>query len=91
MTVAVWKFKLEVKDRQSIEMPQGAEILDIQTQNNEICIWALVDIDAKMDVRHFEVWGTGHKHYYEDYKKADYLGSVQTENGKFVWHIFEVY
>ena len=38
----VWKFEL-LQGLNTVSMRQGAEILSVASQNNNICIWAKVD------------------------------------------------
>lgn len=81
------------------------KILCVQTQpdpknpkEDRICIWALVDTSYGLDVkgkqrkgvniRAFHVVGTGH----EFPMMADperYIGTVQLEEGRIVYHVFE--
>ena len=42
----IYKYQLIVTDRQDVQLPEGAEILTIQTQVDTPCLWALVDILA---------------------------------------------
>ena len=39
----IWKFQFENKGMFGLDMPKGAEILTVQTQEGIPCIWALVD------------------------------------------------
>ena len=66
-----------------VEMPKGAQILDIQMQGALIQIWALVDPTAPMEVRRFETAGTG----WTVGEGLWYIKSLQ--DGSYVWHIFE--
>lgn len=43
MSERIWKFKFPINDNVCIDMPIGAEILTVQTQNNTPCIWAIVN------------------------------------------------
>jgi hypothetical protein len=79
-------YKYELKDGRGVEMPIGAKVLTIQTQNGLPYIWALVDTDVECDFRYFTIVGTGH-----DFPEADdftYINTIQ--DGPFVWHIFEL-
>lgn len=67
----------------SMEMPKGAQILDIQMQGALITIWALVDPNAPLEVRRFETAGTG----WTVGEGLWYIKSLQ--DGSYVWHIFE--
>jgi hypothetical protein len=85
MKKSIWKFVLETTDTQQIEMPEGAEILTIQTQNEHPCIWALVDPAAPKRKVTFEILGTGHIIYDKERK---YIGTYQLDNGSLVFHCF---
>lgn len=88
MKKQIWKF--EIKPNQDIiEMPQGAEILTIQNQNGNACIWALVNPENDTEKRHFEVFGTGHNIYYDMGVERKYINTFQLEGGQLVFHLFE--
>ena len=55
----IWKFELKVNDIVHIEMPKGAEILSVNTQNGTPCIWAKVDSKIETEKRSFAIFGTG--------------------------------
>lgn len=84
----IYKYKLPLVFSSTILMPEGAEILAIQIQlhDNEICMWAMVDLNNVMTQRCIETYGTGHE-LPEDIKEHKYIATVQ-QNG-FVWHFFE--
>ncbi len=85
----IFKYKLEITDIQTVEMPEGSVILCIQTQNEEPHIWALVNPNNmfKKD-RTFLIYGTGHTVSTEPNVK--YIGTFQLQIGSFVGHCFEV-
>ena len=85
---SVWKFPLEATDEQSIDMPDGAEILCVQMQGSMPTLWALVDPLAPKVARHFRVAGTGHAIKTFDLPK--YIGTFQLAAGSLVFHVFEV-
>lgn len=82
----IYKYKLYVTDRQTVSMPIGSKILNIQTQKGEPCIWALIDTDNDIEDRKFAIYGTGNEcsSFYEEY-----IGTFQIENGSLVFHVFE--
>ena len=82
----IWKYPLEITDRQNVLMPEGAEILSAQMQRDTLCLWALVNPDAPEQRREIEVLGTGN-HATES--KRRYIATVQMCGGSLVWHIFE--
>ena len=53
----IYKYRIEVTDDQNIEMPVGAKILTVQTQNGVPCIWAMVDPNAEKERVHIRVHG----------------------------------
>lgn len=85
----IWKFELETTDRQKVEMPIGAKILTVQTQNETPCLWALVNPERKeRKERYFEVFGTGHKIPLD--LSREYIGTYQLKGGSLVFHVFEI-
>jgi hypothetical protein len=81
----VWKYQL-VKLINILELPYEARVLCVKEQCGVICLWALVDPQAKPIQRTFRVYGTGQP-IPESY--GEYIGSVQSKNEQFVYHIFE--
>ena len=89
MRSCIYKYLMPDPGRaDSVYMPVGAEILDVQMQNGNIEAWALVDADQYMNKeRTFFTVGTGQLFPYDNVP-IEHLGTVQN-NGK-VWHVFEV-
>lgn len=85
----IWKFDVMVNDSVDIEMPAKAEILSIQTQGGLPRMWALVDPNAEKEMRHFAVFGTGHKHPDEVFDRLVFIGTFQLAGGALVFHLFE--
>lgn len=56
----VYKYQFDMGDWVSLYMPQGAEVLCVQVQSGTPCLWARVDADAPLKIRHFRIAGTGH-------------------------------
>ena len=88
MLKKIFKYQLETTDVQQLEMPQGAEILCIQTQNGIPCIWALVEPNATVTKRAFEIFGTNCN--VPENAKRKYVGTYQLNNGGLVFHCFEL-
>ena len=82
----IWKFELEVTDEQEVEMPQGAQLMDVQEQGGKVCLWAAVDSEAPKEKRTIEIIGTGHP---IDVENVDRVYVASTQQGPFVWHVFE--
>lgn len=83
----IWKFPLAVTDTQRISMPEGAEILTVQLQNEQACLWAIVEPSADKEDRYFEVHGTGNPIHGDMGVERKYIGTFQQP--PFVWHVFE--
>lgn len=81
----IWKYELHpvLKD---IGMPRNAKVLTAAAQGNKICVWAEVDPDEPVDeVRHFEVFGTGHV-----IPKGERLYIGTAFLGAMVFHVYEL-
>lgn len=86
--ITIWKFPLAVTDFQKIDMPKGAQVLTVQRQGEQACIWALVDTDKEYDVRGFWIFGTGNPIEHSD-RLGRYVGTFQALGGALIWHVFE--
>ena len=86
----IFKYTLNVTDKQVIQMPVGAEILKVDTQYNKICIWAMFDRVKEYDTeeRVFEIFGTGNS--FEESDKRNYLDTIQLYDGEQIYHVFEI-
>jgi hypothetical protein len=84
-TLVVWKYPFEVENEFIIRMPRGAQVLAVQAQGNEACLWALVNSDNELEDRKFFVRGTGHPIRLSD---GHYIGTFQLLDGAFVGHLF---
>jgi len=84
----IYKYVLDLKPTTSIKIPAGYEILTIQQQHNNICLWALVDTDSPVIVETFHIIGTGQMFPWEK-TKVKYVNTVQMGNGALIWHIFK--
>jgi hypothetical protein len=84
----IWKYILEPKKTNNIQLPISAEILSVQNQNEKICIWVKLETDALKINRMFAVLGTGWE------VESDYdlwfIGTVQLNHGILVFHVFEM-
>ncbi len=80
----IFKYTLFVTDEQEVGMPDGAHVLSAQMQGDQLCIWALVDSEARTVNRNVRIFGTGRPVNIEG--NWQFAGTVQ--EGPFVWHIF---
>ena len=90
MKKTIWKFVLQAKDDNIIQMPKNAEILTVQMQGGVACMWALVHPEAKKEPRHFEIFGTGHPISYGIDVNRIYIGTCQLVGGDLIFHVFEI-
>jgi hypothetical protein len=86
MNMRIFKWEIEVTDKQTLMMPAGAKLLDVQIQNAKCCIWALCDQNAEKEPRHLEIYGTGNP-IPDDPGK--YIATFQMHGGSLVFHAFE--
>lgn len=88
--ITIWKFILDPHNLK-LEMPVAAEILSVQAQHDNICLWAKVDPTAEKIARHFDVFGTGSTETPDDpigtFRR--YVGTVMLDQGSLVFHIYE--
>lgn len=83
----IWKFPLLLQGINHIDMPEGAEILHFNIQEDKPTIWALVNAQRESVSRKFQLVGTGHELIEEDDEPAIYVGTCF--QGPFVWHLFK--
>lgn len=83
----IWKWQIEVTDRQTVMMPAGAKLLDVQMQNGKCCMWALCDQNAPKEPRYLATYGTGNP---VPDNAGEYIATFQMCEGTLVFHVFEV-
>lgn len=82
---SIWKWPLELTDRQEMMMPVGARVITAQIQAGKVTIWAEVNEQAKRRSRAFWIIGTGNPFPQE--VALVYIASVQMP--PFMWHVYE--
>lgn len=89
MKQVIWKYKLEMKDRQELKLPRGAKLLSAIDQRGKVVLYALVDPDPKVPkmVRIIKMFGTGNQCDFADFQ-GTFLGTVKLVSGGFVIHVF---
>ena len=84
----IFKYTLDVKGTQAIEMPTGAKILTVQTQHGHVQLWALVNkLEPMRETRNIAVYGTGNP---TPENCGEYIATFQLHDGDLVFHVFEV-
>jgi len=83
----IWKYESNVNSVMLFRMPEGAEILSVQSQDDfTVCFWALCEPARPETIRALFAYGTG-RPVSED--TGRYIGTVQLEKGKLAFHFFE--
>lgn len=86
----IYKYPIELRDVQFLEVPKRSQLLTAQLQHGRICIWAIVSTEEKeTETRRIEIHGTGNPVAPGEsiiFGLCHHLGSVQQEG--FVWHVF---
>ncbi len=86
----IWKYKLGVINSQIIVMPSDAQLLSVQVQNDQPCLWALVDPKkAEVEDRTIEIVGTGQEIHYDMGNAISFIDTFQLSGGALVFHVFE--
>lgn len=83
----IYKYELEVKGVQVLEIPEGAIIRCVQVQFGVPCLWAEVDSRSPKEKRTIEIFGTGHDIPAE--LRLSYISTFQMDSGALVFHAYE--
>lgn len=90
MEKTIWKYPFDVNDVVKLTIQKNAEILTLQTQQGQPCLWALVDPKEETVEKTFEIYGTGHSIDNNPTNKRKYVGSFQIFNQALIFHMFEI-
>lgn len=89
MKRSIYKYQLKITDQQCLNLPIGAKILYIQNQNENLCLWALIDTEQlKAKTHTILCFGTGHP--IPEQISIEFIGTVQFSYGSLVFHVFEL-
>lgn len=81
----IYKYELDNALEQKLLLPIGADILDVDMQDEKIILWAIVDVDAQVyEIRQIHMFYTGHECHMGNYT---HLATLQ--NNGIVKHVFE--
>jgi hypothetical protein len=87
----VYKYQFEWGDRSTLLLPDGAQILSLDTQGDgpdNVFLWALVTPGHTPTERYFRCYHTG-EFEEEDDIPLTYVGKFTKHNGTSVFHVFE--
>lgn len=86
--MVIWKYPLELAEKQTLQTPLGAQILSLQVQRGVPTLWILVDPDSPKVSRTLWMVGTGYP-VPAAAASGTFIGTYQVEDGALVFHIFE--
>jgi len=89
----IWKFTFEpafnLNTIINLEMPDNPEILCVKNQDEEICLWAIVETTNEIYHFTFDIIPTGTELIDSYNIKRTYIDTVLLNDGKLVFHIFK--
>lgn len=84
----IYKYTLELTDKQVLSLPQGAKLLSVEEQGGKIVLYALVNPEEKIRAGFkIYVFETGHP-LPEIIYSFDFLGTVKLQDGALMFHVF---
>lgn len=83
----IYKYPLEILNEQVVKLPWRYEVLCVMNQKEQIVLYAEVDTSERDIPVHVYIFGTGHDMHRLP-PNAHYIGSVQTNGGNLVWHVY---
>ncbi len=87
MAKTVYKYELPFNENVELTLPEGAEVLCVQTQLGRPWLWARIDPKKPaVSQRCFRIAGTGHP---LDEADGKYIGTFQLQDGALIFHVFE--
>lgn len=89
MKRTIHKVNLLEVDDQFITIPANSDIISVQTQGNNICIWYITSSLLSNVHRRIIMYGTGHQ-IDRDMNNMQFLGTVQLYGCSIVFHVFEL-
>jgi hypothetical protein len=85
----VHKYPLDLDQKiNKIGMQRNAKLLTVQVQCGSACVWALVDREEPIVIRHLRVACTGCD--MTSSEAHSYVASIQTPDGSMIFHVFDL-
>ena len=84
----IWKYQLDITDEQTVMIPAGSTLLDVQMQGDTCCLWALCDEKAEKEPRRIAIYGTGDP--IPD-RPGEYIATFQMNSRALAFHAFELH
>lgn len=86
----IYKYKLQITDKQEVKLPMDSLILSVHNVKDELCLYALINPDQPfIHKRIIEIFGTGNDVRCDMGIERKFLGTVILQNNYFVAHVFE--
>lgn len=85
----IWKQQIDPTDFQTLLIPQGAEILSCQVQNEIPQLWFKCNPDNEKEARIIRIFGTGHRELNPN-ETLEFIDTIQLMGGSLVFHVFEL-
>jgi hypothetical protein len=79
----IWKFPLKITDKQVLRIPRVHELLDVQLQDGQPMLWAMVHPDSTVQGLAIYCYGTGNP---GPSPEEVYVATIQLYG--FVWHFY---
>jgi len=85
MKRTIWKYDLEGKEEQTIQIPKGASVLTVDTQDGLPKLWLAVCPEEKKQLVRVAIIGTGKPLWCDGWI---YAGSFKMRQDILVFHVF---
>ncbi|HEX8657228.1 MAG TPA: hypothetical protein VF690_06830 [Hymenobacter sp.] len=85
--LTIYKYILQLTPTQQVTLPEGAQILSVQEQQGEVCLWALVNTEKPPHGVAIQMVGTGGQ-VNQSLLESQFLGTVQYAATGLVFHFF---
>jgi hypothetical protein len=90
MNKVIFKYQIQPTTPILLHLPKNAEILFVETQQETMCIWCLVNKNARLEPRWFHLYGIGEPIQQDTLTiKETYIGTFKLKNDTLILHLFE--
>lgn len=83
----IFKYPIPIAGEFELSLPEGARPLSVQVQDDQPCLWALVDPAKETVQKRFRLAGTGHP--IENAETLSFIDTFQLGTAAKVFHVFE--
>lgn len=88
MNSTIYKYQLDIIDKQLIKVTRGANLLTILMQKDKLCLWARVNKDTKEEET-ITIWCFGTGFIIPETISLEYISTIQSCNGDIPLHLFK--